>query len=88
MNAINDGGSAYPQIDTRYEGECGEYTQYVESVGGMSLRDYFAAKALFAAVSRDMFINCETEHDCALEIMNAAVLSFRLADAMLKARES
>jgi hypothetical protein len=86
MNSINDGGSAFP-VAHDIQPTPGSLRS-IKVDYGMSLRDYFAAKALCAAVSRDMLINCETEHDCALEIMNAAVLSYRLADAMLKARES
>lgn len=41
-----DGGPAFPEIDTYQEGERGDYWARVQSAGGMSLRDYFAAKAM------------------------------------------
>lgn len=42
---INTGGPAFPQIDTETVGNGGEYSDRVYSYGGMTLRDYFAAKA-------------------------------------------
>jgi hypothetical protein len=75
----NDGGSAFPtKVITG--------TEYIENVGnrytydeypGMTLRDYFAAKAMAA-----MIIN---EVDCTLEAL--AARSYHVADAMLKVRE-
>jgi hypothetical protein len=42
----DDGGPAFPVVSTRLEGEQGEYYPFVESSGGMTLRDYFATKAM------------------------------------------
>jgi hypothetical protein len=67
MQEKYDGGPAFPHIDS----ECGRFEE------GMTLRDYFAAKAMQAIVSRSDF---EFE-DFAWE--NA----YDMADAMLKARE-
>ena len=70
-------GPAFPQYSFSNHGV------YVD--GGMTLRDYFAAKAmqsLFAGAVTDAFtldqdINCDM----------AARISYTMADAMLKARE-
>ena len=48
--------------------------------GGMTLRDYFAAKALQGILSRPT--------GCYLPDKEVAMQSYILADAMLKARES
>lgn len=48
---------------------------------GMTLRDYFAAKALAAYISCDYIEYGET-------YSNAAKTAYKYADAMMKARES
>ena len=71
------GGPAFPDGSTNPWG--------VAEKGGMTLRDYFAAKAmqsLFAGAIADAFtldqdINCDM----------AARIAYTMADAMLKARE-
>jgi hypothetical protein len=72
MNETKHGGPAFPS------------TQYVSGISptghsvGMTLRDYFAAKAMQGLSA------CE-EHDMTHE--DAAVWAYRRADEMLKARE-
>ena len=51
-----------------------------ELEGGMTLRDYFAAKAMQAIVSRGIV------NEVPLEIY--ATNAYKMADAMLKAREA
>lgn len=75
---FNDGGPAFPVI-----GAPGAPEDYP----GMKLRDYFAAKAL-PAVIREY---CEgngrvigTDHI----LSNASAIAYKLADAMLRAREA
>lgn len=63
----NDGGTAFPAYIN------GVYT------GGMSLRDYFAAKAMQAFCVQS-HARSETPNDVAL-------LAYEQADAMLRARE-
>ena len=76
--SANDGGPAFPNVgDVRYTSE----DQY-----GMTLRDYFAAKALPAIVSTYVEANGRcigTDHFP----RNCAIHAYNLADAMLKARE-
>ena len=54
---------------------------------GMSLRDYFAAQTLHGMCHQNMLVDCETDDECSLLVTNVAALSYRLADAMLVARE-
>lgn len=74
MSKINDGGPAFP-VDV-FSNEGGEYIRE----GGMTLRDYFAAKAMQAIVSHDptfvkQFLDLSAQD------------AYAYADAMLKARE-
>ena len=71
----NTGGPAFPT--TRYNAN----TMIVESFGGMTLRDYFAAKAMQGIVSHDPTFS-QTFVDL------AAKDAYVYADAMLKAREA
>lgn len=82
-----DGGSAFPEVlSTFHEGGRGTpgYLTDVYSTGGMTLRDYFAAKAMQALLSGGGLIDGQ---DTA-RITNAAYQAYLLADAMLKAREA
>lgn len=72
MNTINDGGPAFPVHPD---------VSAAEPHAGMTLRDYFAAKAL-AAVWRD--IPDDAEHAQALR--DLGVRAYEMADAMLAAR--
>jgi hypothetical protein len=55
---------------------CGEYTST-----GMTLRDYFAAQAMGGVISA-------TEALMKIDEPHLAMWSYRMADAMLKAREA
>jgi len=63
-----DGGTAFP-CDTS---ETNDY--------GMTLRDYFAAKALTGLLS------CQSEETGFYQPANAAEEAYKMADAMLEAR--
>jgi hypothetical protein len=76
MSNIKDGGSAFPQVISDYDDSTHEYMN-VHSVGGMTLRDYFAAKAITTLVA---FSNDKTYE------AEVAETAYRYADAMLKAR--
>jgi hypothetical protein len=75
-NEREDGGPAFPVIppDTHTYREWPAYP-------GMSLRDYFAAKAIEGIISAYAGPECSLPNDD-----TAAVLAYRYADAMLKAR--
>jgi hypothetical protein len=76
VSALNDGGPAFPSI----MGHRNTNDNYcpVDSVPGLSLRDYFAAKAMqgFAA-----------DPNCDATAENMAEAAYRWADAMLAERE-
>lgn len=68
MDKINDGGPAFPTSNAQAE--------------GMTLRDYFAAKAMGALVGTEMFTEGQLmDHEVAGH-------AYAMADAMLKAREA
>lgn len=69
MNGINTGGPAFPN-----EG----FNGWGEPQQGMTLRDYFAAKAM-----QSMCLTVKREQD--VEIIPEA--AYKMADAMLRARE-
>jgi len=78
MSAQDNGGPAFPEVVTEYHGSSGDYSQDVHSVGGMPLRDYFAAKAMQGI--------CAHHDTWGLVVDEIASQSYAMADAMLKAR--
>lgn len=66
MSKINTGGPAFPN-----HGSMGEVTQE-----GMTLRDYFAAKAMQGLM------------DAAMPMPEIAQAAYQMADDMLKARQA
>jgi hypothetical protein len=74
MSDTNTGGPAFPAGE-RFEGVDGWHTE-----PGMTLRDYFAAKAM------QSLILGLTGHDN--EIPDTAEDAYEFADAMLRAREA
>lgn len=75
MNETKNGGPAFPT------------TQYVSGIsptghsGGMTLRDYFAAKAMQGLIAQSMGTALGSNPELAAEH------AYATADAMLKARE-
>lgn len=85
MSEINDGGPAFGQV---VEMRCVHVDPFgatelepALAQGGMSLRDYFAAKAMGNFFAR----NRQREHVNSPE--QIASFSYEIADAMLKARQ-
>ncbi len=78
--AIKDhGGPAFPCVGY----EAPEYGAHIMTVtGGMTLRDYFAAKAMQAGIA-----GCSTRGESML-YKDMAAFAYGMADAMLKAREA
>lgn len=85
-----DGGSAFPNATDEW---CSSSERYrPASFGGMTLRDYFAAKAMQGLMANPggpvqqsgmsgwAFTNCDKN--------DVAALAYVIADAMLKARQS
>ena len=70
MSNTNTGGPAFPVCDAAR----------IHNLEGISIRDYFAAKAMQAILSDGSWHG----HTC----KTAALESYEMADAMLKAREA
>jgi len=79
MNDIKDGGPAFPCDRIIYKTKDG--SDAVISHGGMTLRDYFAAKAMQGIIQMPIG---EPDYD---EI-SVAHNAYKMADAMLKEREA
>jgi hypothetical protein len=77
MNNTNTGGPAFPTtVRDHYDPETGgQWSEYVDP--GMSLRDYFAAKAMQGYCTDPVMTSAES----------VATLAYQIADAMLRARE-
>jgi hypothetical protein len=85
---INDGGPAFPRITeiqtpNSVSWETPEYSK-VRSTDGLSMRDYFAAKAMQALYARLGGSARCSAHDGGLDYL--AQGAYEAADAMLKAR--
>ncbi len=74
----NDGGPAFPQNDAT--------VNRINNHDGMSLRDYFAAKAMQAMMSNSNTNTGEVTIEGAAKLI--AGFSYVCADAMLAAREA
>ena len=73
----NFGGTAFPLTGTEYDEHSTPIDTFVEP--GMFLRDYFAAKAMQALLSRETKLNPD------LAVYAGA--AYDVADAMLEARD-
>ena len=62
------------------------YTQENEKFNGMTLRDYFASKAMQAQVS--IFENAIALAREQIKLEDICIASYEIADAMMKAREA
>ncbi|WP_316392193.1 hypothetical protein [Citrobacter farmeri] len=75
----NTGGQAFPRQQWEYDGH-NNVLQYQED--GMTLRDYFAAKAM-----QGILVNAERNEFSFGKVDEIASKAYELADAMLRARE-
>ena len=73
MSDTTTGGSAFPVWEANDRG----YPEMLDA--GMTLRDYFAAKAMQAVLDHKD-VHRESE------LINAGWIAYKMADAMLKAR--
>lgn len=80
MSNINDGGPAFPVHDPFAVHQPSNVDEAKRLAGGMTLRDYFAAKAMqgFAASSNDVGWRSMDQ---------IAETAYEWADAMLRARK-
>ena len=77
--SIKDGGPAFPYVVTFKEGTDVRYEE------GLSLRDYFAGKAVAGMFYPAIADSLMGDHD--LDCDRLARYAYTMADAMLKARE-
>ena len=82
MRKIEDGGAAFPA--TKSTGYVTASTTTIVSVGGMTLRDYFAAAALTGNLASNS-IGYKYTGENAVE--KATAEAYHYADAMIEARK-
>lgn len=76
----NNGGSAFP-VD-----ELNQQTGFVALQHmGITIRDYFAAKAISAVLAPNLVIG---QYALVSDFDDCAITAYKMADAMLKARNS
>lgn len=75
----DNGGPAFP-VDAEFDERRGEYVRHASS--GMTLRDYFAAKAMAS------FLIANPLQKSVCPMSDYAKDAYEIADAMLEARES
>jgi hypothetical protein len=84
MNNIETGGSAFPVVQKANavsRGDGGGANYEMEQSGGMTLRDYFAAKAMQGLLAQSMGTALGSHPYFAAEY------AYAMADAMIKARD-
>ena len=86
---INNGGPAFPRPASEFtkHGTLRDGNDAVPEQEGMSLRDYFAAKAL-AGLLADPNVQPSRTSSMDNWVQTVAERAFQFADAMLKARQS
>lgn len=97
MAEKNDGGAAFPSLERveKYDDDNGRYVEHFAPVGGMSLRDYFAAKSMAATIGKRRLVDTDgkdggelIDHDALQRVFEKiAASSYAMADAMLDERE-
>lgn len=90
MSAIDDGGPAFPTaksfLERQRRSEDHRFTHDIETVGGMSLRDWFAGQAMHAVLRNAGRHFHSTEDECTACRAQTARIAYAHADAMLAAR--
>jgi hypothetical protein len=82
--SANDGGNAFPVADYDHMAfQPADVVEHKRQLSGMSLRDYFAAKALQGLASNKAFIDSSDSRS----IQYTAEAAYQLADVMLSIRE-
>lgn len=84
----DNGGRAFPVDNVVERDEKGHLHGFQISSGGMTLRDYFAAKAMQAMITGFMGNPAKGAFDLDKgDHQHASKISYKIADAMLRARE-
>jgi hypothetical protein len=91
VSEIKDGGPAFP-VSTREAGALGQ-TEYGHQdgydtwqFGGLTIRDYMAAKAMRVVATRHVHQDSEVPFVSPISFDDLAADAYALADAMLRAR--
>jgi len=94
MNESKDGGQAFPVLNSiqreEFDSSKGGYFQGVKSTAGMSLRDYFAAKAM-QALAQDYMpdrVIPAGRYEGKTEKEIIGDRAYEIADTMLNARKA
>ncbi len=82
MNNTNTGGPAFPRAPFKYIDNGNGLEWDVREQSGMTLRDYFAAKAMQGLLAQSMGTALGSDPKFAAEY------AYAMADAMLKARQA
>jgi len=86
--STNNGGPAFPEYASDHRGAAC-YTTFSPK-GGITIRDYFAAKAMQAILSNDGAVS-RTSEAASRELVSpdclVATSAYAIADAMLRERE-
>jgi hypothetical protein len=80
----DDGGPAFPMVVTEYNFDA--CVREASSIGGMSLRDYFAGQALHSFM-RLAYSSGGGWMQYATHVEEGARIAYAFADAMLEARK-
>ena len=86
----SDGGAAFPVLRTgpKYTDRGTPYGEQIYSVGGMTLRDYFAGQALIGIIGKYPCEICEIKPGGYAPVnVSAAKGAYAYADALLAERE-
>lgn len=87
-HSLNDGGPAFPcEVDSTQPLHR-QVGNTVWQTYGMTLRDYFAAKAMQALAAQALPLKHETGFGINDRRAHVASAAYAMADAMLKARQS
>jgi hypothetical protein len=87
MRPFDDGGPAFPQTVAEIRGIATNSAEF--GMPGMSLRDYFASKAMqaiFGGVGAQQVANRDLRYDETNWAEVVALNAYEMADAMLKVR--
>lgn len=91
MNEPDSGGPAFPSKFTRSDKNAGEVRMQFTAAGGMTLRDYFAAKAMQSTLESESALETIEAAATDTHMKTAALvarMSYAIADEMLKARQA
>lgn len=84
MSNPNDGGPAFPRPGSKFHHPNQDFPEFINAQDGMTLRDYFAAKAMAALIVAPGRIGDEVR----MNDEKLACWAYQAADAMLAAKST